>query len=198
MKDLLTMFSMDGLVWWWVFLAPMVAAATLWIAWREHRLTAALRQARSELQSLSDVLDVWQWRSDTAHHLVLLRPPHGAAPGDWLATPANTLWDALAVRDVAALRAQLACGAPLDDIPVARPCEGGTTQPARLRGRARYDERGLFIGYAGTLRDCGTSPPEATATTAGTRSIESDPESFSYTVSHDPVSYTHLRAHETM
>ncbi len=180
------MFSMDGPVWLLVFLVPMAAAATLWTLRREQRLNAALRQARTELHDLTDMLDVWQWRSDAAHQLVLLRPPRGAAPADWrsAATP-SPLWEALAVSDVGALRAHLASGAPLDDLPVGRPCEGGAAQPARLRGRARTDENGVFIGYAGTLRDCSGVLPEPATPARAAEPIESDPESFSYTVSHD-------------
>jgi signal transduction histidine kinase len=180
------MFSMDGLVWLLVILVPIAAAATLWITRRERRLSAALRQARTELHDLADMLDVWQWRSDADHRLVLLRPPRSAAPDQWraAATP-SALWEALHVSDVPALRARLASGAPLDDIPVGRPCEGGATQAGRLRGRARSDDNGVFIGYAGTWRDCNSVLPEPTAAGREAEPMESDPESFSYTVSHD-------------
>ena len=181
------MFSMDGLVWLLVFFVPMAAAATLWITRRDRRQTAELRQARADLHDLADMLDVWQWRSDADHRLVWLRPPHGAAPGDWSAAAARgALWEALAAKDPAALRARLASGAPLDDIAVLRPGQGGhaqaaqPAQSARLRGRPRTDLQGVFIGYAGTLQDdaAEAAPREAAPQL-------SDHESFSYTVSHD-------------
>jgi signal transduction histidine kinase len=180
------MFSMNGLAWLWVFLVPTAAGASLWITRREQRLKAALRQARTELHDLGDMLDVWQWRSDSEHRLVLLRPPRGAPPGDWRVAAAHSpLWEALAAADAAALRAQLASGAPLDDIRVARPCEGSSPRPARLRGRARADESGSFIGYAGTLRDCPESAAEPAVASQPAASAEPGQESFSYTVSHD-------------
>jgi signal transduction histidine kinase len=176
---------MDGLVWWLLLLVPGAAALTLWITRREQHLATALRQARDELHDLADMLDVWQWRSDAEHRLVLLRPPHGAAAADWSAAPGSPLWDALAPADAPALQARLASRAPLDDIAVTRVHEGGQQQPARLRGRARVDAQGLFAGYAGTLRDCVDEPAALPAAAHDPAPIESEPESFSYTVSHD-------------
>jgi signal transduction histidine kinase len=175
------MFSMDGLAWLLGGLVPGAAVAALWATRRDRRQTAELRQARADLHNLAEMLDVWQWRSDAEHRLVWLRPPHGAAPGDWsAAATTGHLWDALAAKDPAALRARLVSGAALDDVPVLRPCDGAAEQPARLRGRARTDLNGVFIGYAGTLQDEPTA-----ALPRETEARLSDHESFSYTVSHD-------------
>jgi signal transduction histidine kinase len=172
---------MDGFVWLWVVLVPCAAAAALWFAQRDRRQLAELRQARADLHNLADMLDVWQWRSDADHRLVWLRPPHGAAPGDWSAAASTgTVWEVLGAKDPAALRARLVSGAALDDVAVLRPGDGAAELPARLRGRARTDLNGIFIGYAGTLQDePAAAPPREVAPPL------SDHESFSYTVSHD-------------
>jgi signal transduction histidine kinase len=177
------MFLMNGLAWWLIVLVPAAAWATLWITRREQRLAAELHRARNELQALADTLDVWQWRSDAEHRLVRLRPPQGADSAAWAGGAAASLplWEVFVAGDAAALRARLASHAPLDDIDVTRPHEGASRQPARLRGRACADARGAFAGYAGTLRDRAEPPPATVAPLP----LEADPESFSYTVSHD-------------
>ena len=78
---------MDGLVWLFVILVPGAAAVTLWITRREQGLSAQLRQARTELNELSAMLDVWLWHSDSEHRLVFVRPPRGNAPPEGPARP---------------------------------------------------------------------------------------------------------------
>ena len=155
------------------------AAALLWRSARQLRQrTDDLRRVRERLQCLDDLVDVWQWRTDSAHHLVWLRPPHGAAGAVWSdvweleprATAAGTaLWDHFRPVDEAALRARLARHAPLDAIVVQHPSAGATPDGAshggfhdeaarqdpspsyRLHGRIRTDANGHFAGYQGVL-----------------------------------------------
>ncbi len=176
---------MEGLAWLVGVLGPAVAGLTLWMARRERRLAAELRAARDELRHLADMLDVWHWRTDAEHRVLLIRPPEGAPPTDWVAPSAPcALWDALPPTDASALKARMASGAPLDDIEVVQPRTGAPARTARLRGRACIDANGRFAGYVGTLRGDAevAAAPHATLAAA---MAESDHESFSYTVSHD-------------
>ena len=177
------MIPMDGLVWLLVVLVPGAAVAALWITRREQHLNAQLRQARTELHDLSDMLDVWQWHSDREHRLVSLRPPHGEAGTPWPGVAGQPpLWDAFEAGDAAALKARLANHAPLDDVEVAGPADSGLPRRGYLRGRIRTDVQGAFAGYTGTLRDCEAAAPVSPPVLPDT---ERDHESFSYTVSHD-------------
>ena len=163
------------------------AGAALWMARREQRLAAELRAARGELRHLADMLDVWQWRTDAQHRLVLLRPPRDAAAEDWPDTTTPLpLWNTLQPADAAALKARMASGAPLDDVEVTQARSGGTTLAMRLSGRACTEAQGLFAGYCGILSPLQPARSgQATPTVPDVRSTESDHESFSYTVSHD-------------
>ena len=177
---------MDGLVWFLVILVPGAAAVTLWITRREQKLSAQLRQARTELNDLSGMLDVWLWHSDSEHHLVFLRPPQGTAPSDapaGIARPA--LWEAFEVTDAAGLQARLASRAPLDGLAVTCKLEGGLPRRARMRARVRTDANGAFAGYTGTLADADAAVAEPPVPAGEARPADADHESFSYTVSHD-------------
>ena len=180
---------MDGLAWLMGALVPCAAAAALWVARREQRLAAEIRTLRSEQASLADMLDVWQWRTDAEHRLVLLRPPRGAAAEDWAAQPLSAaLWDTFPPTDPRALQARMASRAPLDDIEVT--CPHRQARHALLRGRALADADGAFAGYSGILVEAalpapaGAAVPDAAAPPAQP-GIDADHESFSYTVSHD-------------
>ena len=108
-----------------------------------------LRVLRARDQAIEQVLDVWLWHSDAAHRLVALRPPHGAAAGDWTVARAPALlWECFKPDDSAALQARLGSGAVLDDVPVVL----GTAEAGLLRGRAIADATGCFAGYHGTWR----------------------------------------------
>ena len=177
---------MDGLVWLLVILVPGAAAVTLWLMRREQQLSAQLRQARTELNDLSGMLDVWLWHSDSEHRLVFLRPPQGIAPIDGPAgNTRHALWEAFEVADAASLQARLASRAPLDDVAVACRLEGGLPRRARLRARVRTDANGAFAGYTGTLADADAAMAEVSAPLGEAAPADADHESFSYTVSHD-------------
>ncbi|MEP7102519.1 MAG: ATP-binding protein [Burkholderiales bacterium] len=165
----------------------------------ERELTAQLREARARSASLEPLLEVWLWQSDAQHRLVSIRPPHGAAAGEWSgALQSAPLAERFAPADASALQAMLASAAALDDIEVqlASPdTAGAAARPGLLRGRSHVDASGRFAGYFGTFHErrpvVMTAPPElpvaaspakaapVAATTPG------DHESFSFTVSHD-------------
>ncbi|MBP5988668.1 MAG: hypothetical protein KA766_01465 [Piscinibacter sp.] len=167
----------------WAFVLPslLIGALLAYGLARQHARTRdELRRAREELKRLNDQLDVWQWRTDTAHCLSLLRAPAGSEPGAPL-TAGVPLAERIVFPAAEALRQQLAAHAPLHDL------EGrfapAAEQPARrvlLRGAPVSDDEGRFAGYAGTLRileEAVPAPADADA--------EAERESFSYTVSHD-------------
>ncbi len=191
------------------------AALALRHAGAMQRMTGELREARERLRCIDELLDAWQWQTDSQHRLVQWRPPRGAAQADWAAAPtAATLWQVFKPASEAALRAQLDTGAPLDDVDVERPSADGTVRRGRLRARARTDAHGVFAGYQGTwqrydasattnaptrargVAPGATQPPapahtagalcaSAAATSAASAAAAAEQESFSFTVSHD-------------
>jgi signal transduction histidine kinase len=191
-------------------------AALAWGWWQQLQMAAQLRDARTRLASLDDLLDVWQWQTDSDHRLTALRPPQTSSSSEWSsATLGVPLWEHFQAEDAAALRARLDGKAPLDDIEGRRGTAAGAPCPARLRGRIRTDALGAFAGYHGTLRDIGPATPPAARLTAATAAdtltpvarasatvsasappptpaaaptaahVQTEHESFSYTVSHD-------------
>ena len=188
-----------------LLLSAALAAVVGWLLLRLQVGAREGREAKARLHALSDVLDVWQWRTDADHQVVFARPPAGATPGEWAAAPQGApLWNLFHTADEAGVRAQMASGASLADIEVLRPCADGGLARGRLRGRAIGDAEGRFAGYIGTVREL---PAASTAITEpvsnGTRPAapiavavpralahavpdeEAERESFSYTVSHD-------------
>jgi signal transduction histidine kinase len=187
------------------------AAVALVIGWRQHGRAAELQAATARLRGLDDMLDVWQWETDGEHRLSLLRPPCGAPAADWSgAKTGQPLWQAFRVADEAALRAQLASHAALDDVEVRRESASSAGHAFRLHGRSHTDAHGGFAGYQGILRELvvpAVAPVPAAAEdrddlakpaavlpvgakalasdTAAAGSLDSDHESFSFTVSHD-------------
>jgi light-regulated signal transduction histidine kinase (bacteriophytochrome) len=84
-----------------------------------------------------------------------------------------------------ALRSTLERGLPLADT-VVRHHDADVPARARLRGRPVFDRHGAFAGYQGTLRELPARPQPAAALTAPAASTTgAEPDSFSYTVSHD-------------
>ena len=186
-------------------------AVALGVGWRQHKRSAELLAATARLRGLDDMLDVWQWQTDAAHRLSALRPPRAASASDWAeAKTGAALWQAFKAPDEAALRAQLASHAALDDVEVRRESTTGTARRFQLHGRAHTDAQGGFAGYQGILREMvapaalparcaidlragtanATSPPPAAAKlpapdAAAASPLDSDHESFSFTVSHD-------------
>jgi signal transduction histidine kinase len=183
-----------------VALALVIGALLALRAMRsQQRLTDELRAARSEVQTIEQLLDVWIWRSDREHRLVSIRPPLAAPTGDWSATTeSGFVWERFISTDEAALKARLLGAAPLDDVPVVlASAAGAAVRPGVLRGRSHTDAAGRFAGYHGIVRELNAPPiaasaaaipPLATAsdTPAATDSVPgADHETFSFTVSHD-------------
>ena len=176
-------------------ISALLAGLAGWLLLRMQGSSGRTQYARTHLQALSDVLDVWQWQTDAGHRLVSARPPSGAPGADWGTTAQpEPLWEHFRAADEPALRAQMANGASLHDVEVWRKGADGKLCPGRLRGRAISDASGAFSGYIGTLRDSGpmatllTAPASAMTTTADAAAgsdSEAERESFSYTVSHD-------------
>ena len=176
--------------------SALLAGLAGWLLMRVQRSAAQTRIARTHLQALSDVLDVWQWETDAAHRLVSLRPPSGAPAADWVAAATlQPLWEHFRAADEPALRAQMITAASMQEVEVWRKGADGKLCPGRLRGRAVSDSSGAFGGYVGTLRDSGPmativapsvpATPVATGTARMGADDEAERESFSYTVSHD-------------
>jgi signal transduction histidine kinase len=162
--------------------AALLAAMVVWLLARQRRLAGVLRQARIEAQSLSALLDVWQWRSDTQFRLTQLRPPDGAPAAAWKGPQwGEILWARFRPADEAAMRACLDAHAPVSDLSVQVQLPDGKMAHAQLRGIALHDAEGRFAGYQGTLRvlsGAAASPRPAPLP-------DHESESFSYTVSHD-------------
>ena len=176
-------------------------AAAVWVGRQQRRMSSELRDARGRLHCFNELLDVWQWQSDSEHRLVQLRPPCGASSATWSGTSTGApLWQHFQTAEEAALRAQLDGHSPLDGIAVQRQDAGGAPTAFLLSGRIRTDAAGRFAGYQGILREDAATPhatvpalPTAglatpaspNAPAAGTGMSEADHESFSFTVSHD-------------
>jgi len=162
---------------------------------RQRRLVETLRETRLQLQSVDELLDVWQWQTDARHRLVQLRPPHGALQADWSAAQSSPLlWEHFGVDDPVALQAQLQAAAALDGVAARLPNGTGPVRAGRLRARVRSDAAGAFAGYHGTFRELDATTPAAApplapdshpADAATDDAAGSEQESFSYTISHD-------------
>ncbi|HPM65103.1 MAG TPA: ATP-binding protein [Piscinibacter sp.] len=167
---------------WAVALPSFVIGAllALWAGRRHWQALAALRRSRDELRRLEEMLDLWQWRSDAGHRLLMLKAPPGSAAASE-DTTGTLLWERFTGTDAASLRSQLDGRLPLQDVEARfAPAQGGPMRRVRLQGRACVDDSGAFAGYAGTLRLLDDPLPAAPDASA-----ETERESFSYTVSHD-------------
>lgn len=174
----------------WLLL--LTGAAAAWIAGsalaRWH-MAEQVREARADTQSLAQLLDVWQWRTDRDHRLVRLQPPQDAPASSWVggATPspvAQRLWDRFDAGD--ALRARLDAQAGFVDVPATRR-SGEVTEHWLLRGVPRFDATGEFAGYSGTARLLPSAPdaPAVAPAAPAADGAAADAAAFGYTVSHD-------------
>ena len=166
-------------------------AALVLFGWQQWRASSDLREARDRLRCMDELLDVWQWQTDAEHRLVRLRPPRGAPSADWSAAlPGAPLWQHFRSAHEAALRAQLASHAPLDDIDVQHQAADGGPRHFSLRGRARTDAAGRFTGYQGLLRETGAltaAPATSTATSTAAEKMVAYGEAASPASLTDPA-----------
>ena len=166
--------SMRGLVATLLVLLAALGGSVIWLALRERRSAQRLRQARLQLHSLGNLLDVWFWRSDAEHRITRIRPPAGSAPSQWEPRKlGRSLWEQFPTPIEAALRAQLDAHAPLQDIEVSLAAAHGATRPAWLRATALTGAQGQFDGYLGIVReqqakDSGAKPSASETTGVAT------------------------------
>ena len=98
-----------------------LAGVVGWFLMRMQDGAGDARQARSHLQALGEVLDVWQWQTDGQHRVVDARPPAGETGDDGppiLQEP--FLWEHFCPADEQSLRVRMIGGSALDDIDVLR------------------------------------------------------------------------------
>ena len=161
------------------------AICLLWIYQfrRAQSLQSSLRSARREYRALSEVLDVWQWRSNGLHRLTHLSPPRDANSLTWSEVQTDGLvWDRFIGTEAPALRARLEARTDLIDIPVRHVHGSKPLGQGVVRGVALLDDDGSFSGYVGTFRPMPGSAEQVQPPAL----IERDEQaSFSYTVSHD-------------
>ena len=175
---------------WLAAVALLALVAVSLLLWqRLQRLSVELQATRVQAQSLADLLDVWQWRSDTAHRLTQLRPPQGSPPSAWAPPPGVTLWSHFHSSDEQALRTRMEAHAALNDV-AELPLPSGGCARCQLRGTALTDAQGRFAGYLGTARVLATTPAALPASAPSNGIVsdvgaDSERESFGYTVSHD-------------
>jgi signal transduction histidine kinase len=179
-----------GNVWIALLLIATFGAALVVLLQRQRRLRDELRETRLAAQGLADQLDVWLWRSSPEHHVTQLRPPQGTPTAAWPAPGNTALWERFRSGDAAALRACVEAHAPIADLDVSFAAADGALAACRIRGRALTDAQGRFDGYLGTLRVLGSAASPAAVAAAEpaateTTPIDSERDSFSYTVSHD-------------
>lgn len=145
-------------------LACVVLAWQLGVRSARQRLIEPLREARSQAQGLSQLLDSWQWQTDAQHHLVRWQAPHAAPASSWIGAAATqALWQRFVLSEsrpqddssaLASLKVRLDEHVPLQDVLVwAEVDEGPVAQYSgswRLRGIPCFDAEGRFKGYLGT------------------------------------------------
>jgi signal transduction histidine kinase len=155
----------------------LVCAAFGWhmgVRMTRQRMLEPLREARGQAQSLSQLLDVWQWQTDAGHHLVRWQAPQGVPASSWIGAAATqTLWERFVlvgpepepVADPAArLQLRLDERVPLQDVVVQGDVANGAAAQFsgrwRLRGVPCFDAAGRFSGYLGTAHALLPPPSE--------------------------------------
>lgn len=151
-------------------LAGLALLACVAVGWQigvrmaRQRMSEPLREARNQAQSLSQLLEAWQWQTDAQHHLVRWQAPLGAPASSWIGAAATqTLWERFVLQGpgldpasgaAARLQVRLDERAPLRDVLVrAELDENPAAQFSgswRLRGVPCFDAAGRFSGYLGT------------------------------------------------
>ncbi len=140
-----------------------------------QRLGESLREARNQVQLLSQLQSDWQWRTDAQHHLVRWQAPQAAPASTWVGLAATqTLWERfrLVDGDQGQLLQRLQEQAPFTDVLVEAAVEGGAAAQFSgrwlLRGQVCLDGFGRFQGYLGSA--CPVDRAPAGLQAAGLRS----------------------------
>jgi hypothetical protein len=180
---------------WWLAALAMLALALVGVVLlrRQRALQRELQAERVQSRALSDLLDVWQWRSDCHHRLTQLRPPQGSSAADWNMPSGSgdtELWTHFRCAQSRALRACAESHAPITDLIADVTLADGSVASCQLRASPLTDSQGCFSGYVGTARVLGSAPPAVPSPPALPAAAQETPhdserESFSYTVSHD-------------
>lgn len=148
-------FAAGALLW----LAGAVVAWFAGAALARARQTVALHDARCETQALMQMLDVWHWQSDEAHHLVRWQPPQAAPASAWAGHSAGQpVWERFDARGAAHLRERMQAQASIADLVVEQSTTQGNSTRWQMRGVPRLDASGRFAGYIGTARCIEASP----------------------------------------
>jgi len=139
-------------------------------------LLRRLRQSESEVcelrlrqihaATLARTLDVWQWRTDARHRLLMLEAPMGRAKlaaSHGAATGLDNVWVHFTGIDPdtgrqcpirhASLRQRLESQQAAEDVWVSHRKADNTVQTGVLRALPVHDAAGAFIGHVGTLRE---------------------------------------------
>ncbi len=135
------------------------ATAAGWTLVRQRSVEEALRDAHLEASALADLFDdAWQWRTDEAHRLTLLRPPRRPLPGRGPAegTADALLWDLFGADRATARQLRTAAEARgmFDRLRAFRTATDGSRLAFELQAAVRTDRLGRFAGYIGTARPC--------------------------------------------
>jgi len=136
--------------------------------WMKGRAAAALREVGAERARLLALADHWIWETDGAHRLTAWRPP-AQRPAAWRDAPAlgAVLTDLARAPGGAAELSAARAGSPDDAL--ARQMDahaplaaqrvllrlGADCAAWQLRGEARHDARGRFVGYIGSATPVG-------------------------------------------
>ncbi len=169
-------------------LALLAAGGALFWAWRVQRahvqVAVELHDYRAQMHALSNALDVWQWRTDAQHRLILLRAPVGTRAAVPSITQPLLLWNCFDVGD-GSLRTQLESLSPFTGLTAwVSDDASGERQAMQLRGAAVLDASGRYAGHIGTAREMG-DPGAAREPTPQEAQTAADHEAFSYTIAHD-------------
>ncbi len=188
----------------WLALAlPLIAVGALasGVLWSRQQLGGTLGELRRQHALASQLVDAWQWQTDSGHRLLRLQPPADTPAAQWPhdgAGVGHALWQLVDDAD-GTLRARLQAHSALDL--TVRRVDVDATGAWRLRGLPWHDRLGLFAGYVGVLSPLAAALPD-TATAAGAsapmaeaaaapppgdldRAIGDEHAAFVYTASHD-------------
>ncbi len=143
-----------------------VLGAVAGALWTKARAAAALRELTESRARLLALADHWIWETDAQHRLTLWRAPaHRAsawrtapASGERLSDIARPLAASAAITGSPAaatpLERQMQAHAPVPQQRVALRIDG-SARTWSLRGEARFDSAGRFVGYVGSAQPVG-------------------------------------------